>query len=364
MTINPSNERIKHAYFGWLSAAKQLHTTTIDMIARDIADFETFTGGLDFKRFNSSSALGYKKQLLKRVGSKGRERLSYSTIYSTLRNLRCFFFWLADQSGYKSRLRHADSQYFNLSRKESAAAKVSRQQPVPSLDEVLTAFDAMPDGSDIERRDRAIIALIAITGSRDDAVASMRLKHVDLEKGVIHHDPREMRIKFSKSYPTYLLDVDLRLRAEFESWVKHLINDLGYPPDAALFPKTRAAFGVDALKANSHLSRECWANAEPIRKLFKKAFARVELPDYKPHSLRKMLTRIGMEKCKAPEEFKSFSQNLGHEEVLTTLMSYGRVPDHRQGEILKRVMERSDDDGRALELGWKMLETMRGDKQP
>tara|TARA_R100000365_G_scaffold3650_1_gene13076 strand:+ start:297 stop:578 length:282 start_codon:yes stop_codon:yes gene_type:complete len=90
--------------------------------------------------------------------------------------------------------------------------------------------------------------------------------------------------------------------------------------------------------------------------LFKGAFARVELPGYKPHSLRKMLVRIGMKKCKTPEEFKAWSQNLGHEEVLTTLMSYGRVPDHRQGELLKRVMSRSDDDDRALELGRQILD--------
>jgi hypothetical protein len=39
--------------------------------------------------------------------------------------------------------------------------------------------------------------------------------------------------------------------------------------------------------------------------------------------------------CKSPEEFKARSQNLGHEKVLTTFLSYGEVACHRQGEILR-----------------------------
>jgi hypothetical protein len=38
--------------------------------------------------------------------------------------------------------------------------------------------------------------------------------------------------------------------------------------------------------------------------------------------------------CKSPEEFKAWSQNLGHEKVLTTFVSYGAVASNRQGEIL------------------------------
>ena len=39
--------------------------------------------------------------------------------------------------------------------------------------------------------------------------------------------------------------------------------------------------------------------------------------------------------CKTPEEFKAWSQNLRHEGVLTTFLSYGEVPCDRQGEIIR-----------------------------
>jgi hypothetical protein len=38
---------------------------------------------------------------------------------------------------------------------------------------------------------------------------------------------------------------------------------------------------------------------------------------------------------KTPEQFKAWSQNLGHEKVLTTFLSYGEVACQRQGEIIR-----------------------------
>jgi site-specific recombinase XerC len=41
----------------------------------------------------------------------------------------------------------------------------------------------MPADTDVERWDRALIALILLTGARDNAIASLWLKHVDLREG-------------------------------------------------------------------------------------------------------------------------------------------------------------------------------------
>jgi hypothetical protein len=63
------------------------------------------------------------------------------------------------------------------------------------------------------------------------------------------------------------------------------------------------------------------------------------LPYYNPHSFRNTLVRLGEQQCQTPEEFKAWSQNLGHEGVLTTLYSYGEVQDYRQAELLKKLRE-------------------------
>jgi len=54
--------------------------------------------------------------------------------------------------------------------------------------------------------------------------------------------------------------------------------------------------------------------------------------------LRHALTHHYQSICKTPKEFKAISQNLGHENVLTTFTSYGEIPTHRQGEIVKNLL--------------------------
>ena len=80
---------------------------------------------------------------------------------------------------------------------------------------------------------------------------------------------------------------------------------------------------------------ECWATTAPVRQIFRDAFAAVGLPYHNPHSFRHTLAHLGEKRCKTPEEFKAWSQNLGHENVLTTFTSYGGVHTYRQGEIIK-----------------------------
>ncbi len=57
------------------------------------------------------------------------------------------------------------------------------------------------------------------------------------------------------------------------------------------------------------------------------------MPYFNPHSFRHTLAALGESLCRTPEEFKAWSQNLGHEGVLTTFYSYGEVQDNRQADI-------------------------------
>ncbi len=79
------------------------------------------------------------------------------------------------------------------------------------------------------------------------------------------------------------------------------------------------------------------SRATSISKIFKVAFAKADLPYFNPHSFRNTIVQLGQSKCKTPEAFKAWSQNLGHESVLTTLYSYGEVGRQRQADILKNL---------------------------
>ncbi|WP_374412466.1 hypothetical protein [Novosphingobium colocasiae] len=67
----------------------------------------------------------------------------------------------------------------------------------------------------------------------------------------------------------------------------------------------------------------------------RKAFTAAGLPYFNPHSLRDTLVQLGEQVCTTPEQFKAWSQNLGHERVMTTLTSYGTVAPHRQAELIR-----------------------------
>lgn len=74
--------------------------------------------------------------------------------------------------------------------------------------------------------------------------------------------------------------------------------------------------------------------------MFRRAFDAVGLPYFNPHSLRDMLVRHAMSLGLNAEQMKAWSQNLGHENVMTTFTSYGHVPVHKQGELIRQTQLR------------------------
>ena len=205
----------------------------------------------------------------------------------------------------------------------------------------------MPSGTDIEKRDRALVALALMTGARDDALASLRLRHVDLDAGLIQQDAREVRTKFSKSFPTFFVPVGDDIREIFEGWVRHLKEVLLWGPDDPLFPRTRVVSGADRRFEVNGLERAGWRTSAPIRAIFRKAFEAAGVPYFNPHSFRHALTRHGQTICVTLEDHKAFSQNLGHSSIKTTEMHYGEIPAQRQGQLIRSLGKRgtADADG-------------------
>jgi integrase len=208
----------------------------------------------------------------------------------------------------------------------------------------------MPATTDLERRDRALIALAMLTGARDGALASLKLKHVDLTQGRIDQDARDVKTKFSKTFSTWFFQVEGEALAIFTDWVVHLRGDCLWGEGDPLFPSTLIGIGPTGGFVAAGLERKHWQNAGAIRRIFRQAFERAGLPYFHPHSIRKTLVQLGERVCTTPEEFKAWSQNLGHEAVSTTFTSYGQVAGHRQAELIRKMADRkngSDNDNEA-----------------
>ncbi len=334
---HPANERIKRDYFIYLKEANRMAESSIDQIAAAIALFEKNTGYRDFKKFHINQASKFKRELRERINPETGKPLALATIHSRLMALKAFFKWLADKPGYKSRIAYSDADYFNPSANDERVAKAVRHRPVPTLDQIRQALHAMPTETILERRDRAVVAFIILSAARDDAAASMSMRHVDPKGRIVDHDARTVRTKARKSSVSKFYPVGDDIEGIVVRWIEELRTDLRFGPDDPLFPATEIGLDANRHFAPVGLSRRHWSSAATIRKIFRQAFERAGLPYFNPHSFRKTIVVLGQRVCRTPEEYKAWSQNMGHEQVLTTLTSYGAVSADRQAEIMEQL---------------------------
>ena len=309
-SYNAANERIKRQYFAYLAEAQGHSEQTIDAVAKAIARFEAHSRYKAFKTFHIEQAKAFKRDLAVQRGRRSGEPLSKATLYATLTALKRFFIWLAGQPGYKSRISYSDAEYFNLSAKETRIAKATRSARVPTLEQICHVIRSMSATTEIENRDRAVIAFTILTGARDGAIASFKLRHIDIAAGTIDQDAREVQTKFSKSFVTTFFPVPDDIRSLVVDWVLYLRADKLWGLDDPLFPATKILLGDNLRFGAAGLDRKHWSSAGPIRGIFKEAFVAAGLPYFNPHSFRKTLALLGGQKCKTPEEYKAWAQKI------------------------------------------------------
>jgi integrase len=205
------------------------------------------------------------------------------------------------------------------------------------LDDIRVALAAMPAGTVLERRDRAVIAFALASGARDNAIASFSLKHIDIVARTVFHDARDVRTKNAKTFISTFFPVGDDIEAIVAQWIGELAAQ-GFEPNDPLFPATKVAPAANRHFAAVGLERKHWRDAGAIRRIFKQAFKRVGLPNFNPHSFRHSLATLDEKICRTPEEWKAYSQNFGHSSPMTAFNSYGPVAPHRQAEILNALV--------------------------
>jgi site-specific recombinase XerC len=200
---NAANERIKRRYLVFLKDAKGRDEASIDAVASAIDRFEEYARSRDFRSFHIEQARAFKTCLMAARNVRTGKPLSASTVHATLAALKAFFIWLADQPGYASKVKYADAEYFSAPDNLSRVATAQRFKPCPTLKQVRAMLDAMPTATEVQKRDRALVAFAILSGARDRAIVSFRLKHVDIERKLIEHDARDVRTKRAKTFTTW-----------------------------------------------------------------------------------------------------------------------------------------------------------------
>lgn len=331
---NPRNDRAKRDYLVWLKEAKQRAPATVEQARHAIDRLETYNSYKDFGTFNKDQAIAFKAALLSSKDGRTGKTISLATVHHVLQAVKDFLAWLHGQPHFRRRIALADIAYLNLTTGEERQARTIAPRQYPSLEEYRAALFAMPTGTEPERRDRALMALLLATGMRDAAAAGLKLRHISIDRNRVFQDPRDVKTKFRKAIETMFFPVGDDVLEIVRDWVRYLSIEKQFGADDPIFPKTAVAPDGQGNFAACGLSREHWADAAPIRKVFRSAFARVELAYRSPHSIRNTLTQLAYQLQLTPEEFKAWSQNMGHDKPLTTLNSYGHVAIERQAEII------------------------------
>lgn len=333
---NAENERLKRRYEQYLREAKGQDDKSIDKMRAALVKFEDSTKYKPFKSFRIDQARQFKDALTRAKTVHGKP-LALTTIDATLRLVKGFFHWLAGQQGFKKVLTYTEVEYFNNNRNDARAAHAQRAVQYPSAKAAYHAFQAMPDRTELERRDKAMFAFLVITGARIGAVSSLRLKHINLVDGFVFQDGREVRTKGGKTFTTWFFPMHTDYLACFTSWVAYLRDEKMFGAEDALFPRPERRL-VNGKFVFDAVSRDIYANGSKVNEVFQTAFAQVQLHPYGAHSVRKMLVQDMNDRDLTLAEQKAWSQNLGHENFTTTVSSYLPVSEQQQGALIKGLV--------------------------
>lgn len=341
--FNAENERIKRRYLEWEKEANGKSDSTITNIQNHIYCYEEFTKFKSFKQFNKNDAIAFKRHITQKQSTRLKELVSKTYLLHVIKSLNFFFKWLYIQPGYKSKIDLNQVAYLQLSEKDIQIARTPKTKRIPTLEQIEHVIKSMPTETEVQKRDRALISLLILSGCRVTAITSLKLKHVDLDNERIEQHPQDVKTKFSKKIVTFFFPVGDIFKDIFIEWVHFLKNEKHFDFNSPLFPKTKLTLDENDQFSRQELDFVAWQSTTPIRTIVRQAFESAGLDYYNPHSFRDTIMQLGYQVCKTAEDIKALSQNLGHSSPLTTLTSYGHIEEYNQGEIIKRLGKNDDD---------------------
>ncbi|MGB0906779.1 MAG: tyrosine-type recombinase/integrase [Maricaulaceae bacterium] len=325
--VNPNNERLK---LDWLKELERDDSpSTIDHKLAALACFEEATDYLDFEKITVEAVDAFTAFVVSRPT---RSRTDVATVNS----VKSFFQWMVMDERIKGKLARRPINALRLKRKDRTASGARKARPIATIAQIEAAVKAMPKNTAIERRNRALVAFTLVCGARDGAIISMRVKHVDLINKQVHQDPNEVDTKAGKQIHTWFFPVGEFFIQEVEDYLAFLKTEQGFTAEDYLFTSSARGRNEHDQFCIVGLTKERWANAQPMRDIFRAAFNAVDLPYFNPHSFRKTLMALAYDLELSGEQIKAWSQNLGHTKLDTSVNSYGAVsPDRQRARMLE-----------------------------
>lgn len=234
-------------------------------------------------------------------------RLSANYVKKVLATSRMFFTWLADnEAGY----RHIKQSWIRT-------LKVKRLVDVPKNKEVVTLEDILeiasrPVQTLFDRRARASLVFLYLSGMRIGAFVSMPLQAVNISKRVVYQFPSlGVRTKNRKHATTYLLNIPelLQVVKDWDDEVRALL-----PPNGFWF----APFSFQTGEIDPSVLFIGEHRTNLARRNFKQWLSNQGLPYYSPHKFKHGHVHYGLLRSKSIADYKAVSMNAMHSSMEIT----------------------------------------------
>ena len=352
---NHKNEQIKRGFYEHLKGAHGFAESSVLAHADAIWKWQSFSGDDDFSNFNKSKAVAFIEWLEKRPSQTQSGVLSVVSRANYIRRVKKFFSWLSREPGYKGKILKNDVAYLRLSKRDARTARCGTTRRMPTFDEVKKIIETIEIKNEIDRRDRALISIVLITGMRISAVVSLKMKSYDERARKIDQNPGDgVRTKNSKRILTAFFPIGWADPERwFVEWYEHL-KSKGFGPDDPIFPSTLNGLGENKFEfSKDSVGKSFWCGTGSARKIFEKRCRDAEVPYFHPHSFRHLIVSVLDKLTLTEEQKKAISLNLGHAHVATTFGAYGgygSMSSDRAIEIVQKLGAAPDENKNKMTL--------------
>lgn len=333
---NLENETIKRKYYDFLKESQGYSDATITAVKKSVYRYEEFTDFEDFSKFNKKKAIEFKKWLEEKKDPRSQKQISITTCYHYLRSLKDFFKWLSYQPNYKSKINFTEVEFLKLPKEKARIANAQKRENYPSLEQVKHIVSSIQINNEIDLRDRALISFTLLSGMRDSAIVSLPIGCFNENTLQVSQDPKKgVKTKFSKTINSVLFKFDDEMLQYVLDWVKYLKEERHFDDTRPIFPKNKVE---NAQGANSFVSNfvvaEFWQSVTSMRDIFKQRSEEAGIEYFSPHCFRHSAVNTAISKCRNGHEIKAVSQNFGHEDVGTTMTTYGTLNNTQVNNII------------------------------
>lgn len=250
-------------------------------------------------------------------------RLSAVYIKKALSTARLFFTWLSDsETGY----RHIKQGWVKT-------IKAKRLSDAPRISEYVTleeirAIAATRARTVYDRRTRAALAFLYLSGMRIGAFVSLPLRAVDISnRSVLQYPSLGVRTKNSKHAKTFLLYIPelLKVVKQWDNEVRSIL-----PPNGFWF----APLSPETGEIDPNITEVGEHRINLARRSFKQWLEQHGLPYYSPHKFRHGHIHYGLTHSQNISDYKAVSMNAMHSSMKITDQFYSILQDD---EIKNRI---------------------------